>query len=150
MKPPAEIAHAPRQIAADQEEAGRGVAHRRQPARHQAGEPRHQQPAEPPVARAAAGDVAAADTKSADVLLHDGQHARQQRGGWLRSASITPTIGALRGGEAFDDGRAEAELAGAVQHRDPVARRELVGERAGAVRRVVVDDDELAVEPSAA
>ena len=35
-------------------------------------------------------------------------------GGWLRSASMTPTIGGLRRLEAVDDGGAEPELAAAV------------------------------------
>ena len=50
--------------------------------------------------------------------------------------------------EPFDDRRPEPELAAAMNHLDPVPRRELVSQRPGAVRRIVVDDDELAVEAS--
>ncbi len=50
--------------------------------------------------------------------------------------------------ESFDNRRAEPELAAAMNHLDPVPRRELVSERPGSVRRVVVDDHELAVEAS--
>ncbi len=59
---------------------------------------------------------------------------------------MTPTIGARRRLESFDDRRPEPELAAAVNDLDAVPRREIVGQRAGPVRRVVVDDHELAVE----
>ena len=52
-----------------------------------------------------------------------------------------------RGSKSFDDGRAQPELAATVQHRNAVPGREFVSNRTGAIRRVVVDDDELAVEP---
>jgi hypothetical protein len=49
--------------------------------------------------------------------------------------------------EAFDDRSPEAELAGPVQHGDPMTPGEVVREGARSVRRVVVHDDELTVEP---
>jgi hypothetical protein len=49
-----------------------------------------------------------------------------------------------RGREAGDDGGAEAELSRPMHYFDAVPPREFIGERAGAVGRVVVDDDELA------
>src|SRR5205814_4374839 len=42
--------------------------------------------------------------------------------------------------------RAQAKLAGAMKHADGEARGEIVGQRPGSVRRVVIDDDELAVD----
>ena len=51
-----------------------------------------------------------------------------------------------RDAEARDDGGAEAELAGAVNDLHPPRPRQLVGDRAGAVRRVVVDDHELELD----
>ena len=51
-----------------------------------------------------------------------------------------------RDAETGDDGRAEPELAGAVNDLHPPRARELVGDRAGAVRRVVVDDHELELD----
>ena len=53
---------------------------------------------------------------------------------------------ARRGVEALDHRGPEPELAAAMNHRQRKSRRQLVGERAGTVRRVVVDDDELAVD----
>ena len=49
--------------------------------------------------------------------------------------------------EAFDDRSPEAELASPVQHGDPMTPGEVVGEGTRAVRRVVIHDDELTVEP---
>ena len=48
--------------------------------------------------------------------------------------------------EPLDDRRPEAELAAPVDDLDAVTSRKIVGQCAGAVRRVVVDDDELAVD----
>ena len=52
-----------------------------------------------------------------------------------------------RGFEAFNDRRPEAELAGTVQHGDAVTPGKVVSESARSIRRVVVHDDELPVEP---
>ena len=50
-------------------------------------------------------------------------------------------------GEAFDHGRPQTELAGPVDHADrEAAEGELVRHLPGPVRRIVVDDDELAVD----
>ncbi len=54
--------------------------------------------------------------------------------------------GGGRRGKAFDDGGAEAEFAGPMHHRDAMAPGQFVGERSRAVGRVVVHDDELAVQ----
>jgi hypothetical protein len=51
-----------------------------------------------------------------------------------------------RRGKTFDDGRTEPELAGAMYDGDREAERQPVGDVAGAIRRVVVDDDELTVD----
>ena len=53
---------------------------------------------------------------------------------------------AARGREAVDDGGAEPQLARPVHDADAVPRRQIVGQRAGAVRRTVVDDHQLAVD----
>ena len=49
--------------------------------------------------------------------------------------------------EPFDDCGAQTELARSMNHANPVARRELVCDGAGPVRRVVVDDNQLGIEP---
>ncbi len=54
--------------------------------------------------------------------------------------------GCARGGKALDDGGAEAEFAGPMQHRDAMAPCKFVGERSSAIGRVVVHDDELAIQ----
>ena len=101
---------------------------------------------EPPVAGAAARDVAAADDDVGRRDLHDREHARQQLG---RMAEVgIDHADDRRAGrcEALDHRGAETELAGAVHDGDAIASREVVGERAGAIGRVVVDDDQLAVD----
>ena len=97
LKPPAEMRHAAREVAADQEEPGRRVAHRRQrPRASRHAKRRHQQPRHRPVRGAAAGNVAAADDDVGPLALHRRRaSAARASGGWLRSASITPTIAAL-------------------------------------------------------
>src|SRR4051812_7422399 len=49
-------------------------------------------------------------------------------------------------GEAFDHRGTEPEFACTVQHFDPVSEGELVSQHAGAVRRVVVNDDDLPLD----
>ena len=53
---------------------------------------------------------------------------------------------AARGREPVDDRGAQPQLARAVHDADAVPRRQIVGQRAGAVRRAVVDDHKLAVD----
>ena len=48
--------------------------------------------------------------------------------------------------ESFDDRRPQSELAAAMNHLNPVLLREVVGNGAGAIRRVVIHDHQLAVE----
>ena len=48
----------------------------------------------------------------------------------------------IAGGEAFDDGRAEAQLSRAMNDPHRKARRQIIGNLPRAVRRVVVHDDE--------
>jgi hypothetical protein len=52
----------------------------------------------------------------------------------------------VAGLEALDDRGAEPELAGAVNDLDRIARREIVGDAARSVRRIVVDDDQVALD----
>ena len=47
---------------------------------------------------------------------------------------------------SLDDRRPEPELAAAVNHLDAMPRCQIVGQRPGPVRRIVVHDDELTVE----
>ena len=49
--------------------------------------------------------------------------------------------------EARDHRRAEPHLAGAMQDGDAILSGKIVGDAAGAVWRVVVDDHEVAVDP---
>ena len=65
---------------------------------------------------------------------------------------VEEQVVAVLDGEAHgrEDGRAQAELAGAVDDVDPrVGGGQLVGERAGAVGRVVVDDQDVGVRAGA-
>ena len=134
-----------RSIAPDQEEAGRGVANRRQrrgqQARRRATCMRR---VERPVRRAAARHVAAARrARRRSVRAKHRQHPRHER---RRMAEV---------------GVHDADDVGAARRRTPTTAvpspslparwmtciamraRQLVGDRAGAVRRVVVDDHEL-------
>jgi hypothetical protein len=48
--------------------------------------------------------------------------------------------------EPLDDGGAQTELAGTMDDLDGIPRRQVVGDAARAVGRVVVHDDEIAVD----
>ena len=74
------------------------------------------------------------------------EHPRQHAGRVAQIGIDYADDRRTRGGKAFDHRRAESQLAGAMQHRDSMPQRQLVGQRPGAVRRVVVDDDDLAVD----
>ena len=54
--------------------------------------------------------------------------------------------GRAGGFESGNDGRAEPELPGPMDDGDAILSREVVRDPSGAVRRVVVDDDELAID----
>ena len=94
-------------------------------------------------------DVSARDHDVRGVLLHDRQHARQQNG-WMAEIRIDDADDRCLGrGEALDNSGAQTELAGTMNHADAGALRELVGQPASPIRRVVVDDDQFGVESGA-
>ena len=74
-----------------------------------------------PVARAAAGNVAAADRRGRRVAAASPRAcAARTSGGWLRSASITPTTRRARRVEALHHRGAEPQLAGAMDDGDAI------------------------------
>ncbi len=137
------------EVAANQEEPGGRVLYRRQRTGEDAGEARQHQPAERPVAGTAAGNVTAADDDVGRLAVHDVEHPWQQRRRVAQVGVDDADDGGFRRLEALDDGGAEPELAAAVNHLHSMAPRQFIGERAGAVRRIVVDDDQLGVEAGA-
>ena len=138
---------AARQVAPDQKEAGGRVADRRQACRQPAGPPRHDQPSERPATSASTCDVAARHDDIGVRAAHHRQHSRQEARRVTHVGVDDADDGGRRSREPFDDRGAKSELAGSMDHANPVPRRELVRERTGAVRRVVVDDDQLGIEP---
>ena len=143
LKPPALMRDVLRDRALDQKEARCGVANRRERPRRQARRARHEPPGPRPVRRPAAGHVPAGDQHVRAGRLKHGVHARHER---RRMAEVgvhdAHDVG-RRDAEAGDDRRAQSELAGAMDDVDPIRPGELVGDGAGAVGRIVVDDHQL-------
>ena len=99
-----------------------------------------------PVGDAAAGHVARAQREVGAVIAHGGEQAREVRR-VVREVGVhledVAGAGRERAREARQVGRAEALAHGPVQHLDlaRVRRGQLVGDGAGAVGGVVVDDE---------
>jgi hypothetical protein len=130
---------------AHRHEAGRRVGHAGQAEGHQRSQLRLELREQRPVVRPAARHMPAADHDVGLVLCDQLDHPRQ-RGGGMAAIGIHDDAD-RRGGrlEAAQHRGREAPLFGAADAAHRVVARERLGDVGGAIRRVVVDDDDLAL-----